>query len=119
MANRLAGTITFTVDGQNYRIVGTATYSATRVERATLKGQSGVHGYSEMPKEGFISAKFRDSGDLKVADFNAMTDVTVVLELANDKTVVGSNMWTVESQDVNTETSEFDVRWEGDDVVEY
>lgn len=120
MANRLAGIATLTVDGQNYRLVGTLTYSPTIVTRETLKGQDAVHGYSEMPQAGFISGRFRDSSDLRISDFNAMTDVTVVAELANGKTVTGRNMWTVgEAQEVNTETSEFEVRWEGEDVTEY
>ena len=36
---------------------------------------------------------------MSVADFNAMTNVSVVAELANGKTIVGRNMWTVDAQD--------------------
>src|SRR5260363_409760 len=49
-------------------------------------GMDGVHGYKETPHAGFISATLRDAGGLTVADFNAMTNVTVTVELANGKT---------------------------------
>jgi len=116
--NRLAGIATVTVDGQNYMLSGDLTYQVSTVKRETLIGQDRVHGYSETPVAGFISGTFRDAGDLTVADFNAMSNATVVVELANGKTIVGRNMWTVETQEVKTAEGTFDVRWEGFSVQE-
>src|SRR5260363_379159 len=76
------------------------------------------HGYKETPHAGFISATLRDAGGLTVADFNAMTNVTVTVELANGKTVVGRNMWTVETQETKAAEGTFEVKWEGPFVEE-
>lgn len=116
--NRLAGIAYLSVDGQNYMLAGELSYNASSVSRETLVGQDRVHGYGEKPFAGFISGKFRDSGGLTVANFNAMTNVTVTAELANGKTIVGRNMWTVEVQEVKTEDATFEVKWEGFSVEE-
>lgn len=115
---RLAGIAYITVNGKSYMLAADATYSVSKVSRETLTGQDRVHGFSEKPKAGSISGQFRDARDLTVADFNAMDDVTVVLELANGKTVVGSNMWTVEAQEVKTAEATFEVKFESDNVEE-
>jgi hypothetical protein len=117
-SNRLAGVAYITVDGKSYMLAADAAYSVSKVKRETLTGQSGVHGYSETPIAGSISGTFRDAGNLTVADFNAMTNVTVMLELANGKMVVGRNMWTVESQEVKATEATFEVKFEGLTVEE-
>ena len=115
---RLAGIAYLSVDGQTYMLSGDLAYSPSKVTRETLIGQDAVHGYSEKPHAGFISGTLRDSGTLTVAKFNAMTNVSVVCELANGKTILGRNMWTVEAQEVKTMESTFDVKWEGLSVEE-
>lgn len=116
--NRLAGIAYINADGKTHMLAGDLTYNTSKVTRETLTGQDRVHGYSEKPTPGQISAKLRDAGGLKVADFNAMTNVTVTLELANGKTVVGRNMWTIENQTVETAEGTFEVKWEGPSVEE-
>ena len=116
--NRLAGTAFLSVDGTTYMLSGDLSYTPSTIKRETLVGQDRVHGYSEMPSQGSISATLRDAGGLVVGDFNAMTNVTVTLELANGKTVVGRNMWTVEAQEVKTAEGTFEVKWEGVSVEE-
>ncbi|MDA8248178.1 MAG: phage tail tube protein [Rhodospirillales bacterium] len=116
--NRLAGIAYLSVDGQSYMLAGELSYQVSTVSRETLIGQDAVHGYAEKPVAGFISGTLRDAGDLTVADFNAMNDVTVVVELANGKTILGRNMWTVEAQEVKTVEGTFEVKWEGFAVEE-
>lgn len=116
--NRLAGVAYLSVDGQSYQLAGEVSYSVSRIKRESLSGPSGVQGYSEMPIPGSISASFRDAGSLTVAKFNAMTNVSVTVELANGKTIIGRNMWTVESQEVKSGEATFDVKFEGFTVEE-
>ncbi|WP_317201484.1 phage tail tube protein [Janthinobacterium sp.] len=116
--NRLAGVAYLSVDGQSYMLAGEVSYSVSRVKRTTLSGPSGVQGYSEEPIPGSISGSFRDAGGLTVAKFNAMTNNTVTVELANGKTIIGRNMWTVDSQEVKSGEATFDVKWEGPTVEE-
>lgn len=116
--NRLAGVAYLTVDGTNYMLAGDFAYNPSKVSRETLVGQDRVHGYSEKPMAGSMSGSLRDAGGLTVANFNAMTNVTVTVELANGKTIIGRNMWTVESQEVKTAEATFEVKWEGFSVEE-
>src|SRR5574337_43570 len=116
--NRLAGTAYLTVDGQNFMVAGSFEYSPSTVSRETLVGMDAVHGYSEKPQQGHISATLRDSGGLSVASLNAMTGVTVVAELANGKTIVGRGMWSVETQTAKAEDGTIEVKWEGPQVSE-
>ncbi len=111
--NRLAGVATLTVDGVIYSLEGSFKYSPALVKRETVSGQDAVHGYKEMPVAPFVSGSFRDSQGLTVADFNAMTNVTVSVQLANGKLIIGRNMWTVDALEVDTADAKFDVRWEG------
>ena len=118
-SNRLAGVAYVTIDGRAHSIVGQGTYRPSTSKRETLKGQDGVHGYSEMPEAGMIKWQGRDSGSISIKDLNEVSNATVVLELANGKTVVGRNMWRVgEPVEVNTEDATFEVAFESPDVTE-
>lgn len=116
--NRLAGTAQVTVDGVTIMVAGQFKYSPSTIKRETLTGMDTVHGYKEKPVAGFISCQVRDSGGTTVADFNGQTNVTVTAVLANGKTIIGSGLWTVEAQEVDSEDAVFDVRWEGTSVTE-
>ena len=116
--NRLAGTCYLSVDGQNYMLAGDFSYKVSGVSRETLKGQDGVHGYSETPQPGYIAATLRDSSTLSVADINGMSNATVVAELANGKTIIGSNMWTTDQQESKASDATLEVKWEGASVTE-
>ena len=110
--NRLAGIATISGDGESFMLSGDLAYSVASFSRETMIGQDRVHGYSEKPHAGFISGTLRDAGSLSVAKINAMTNTTVVCELANGKTIVGRNMWTVDAQEVKTQDATIDVKWE-------
>jgi len=111
--NFIAGTAYITIDGVNYQLEGELRYDVGAVTRESLAGQDTVHGFSEKPKAPSISASIRDSGGVSLAAINAMRSNTVVLELANGKTIIGRNMWTVEAQEVDTTEAKFTVKWEG------
>ncbi|EGG3071020.1 phage tail tube protein [Salmonella enterica] len=111
--NRLAGTAYVTVNGLTIMVAGEFKYSPSTFKRESLSGMDGIHGYKESYTSPYISCKVRDSGGTSVADFNGQTDVSLVVELANGKTIIGSNMWTVETQEVDSGEATFEVRWEG------
>ncbi|WP_174296536.1 phage tail tube protein [Sphingomonas bacterium] len=116
---RLAGTMYATIDGKQYMVTGEGNYTVSSVTRETLKGQSGIHGFSEMPQPGKISWKARDGNDVSIAALNGAVDATVVLELANGKMIIGRNMWKAgDPIAVTTEDASFDIEFEGPDVSE-
>ncbi len=117
--NRLAGVASVTLDGRAYSIVGEGTYRTSSSKREALVGQDGYHGYSEMPQPGKISWKGRDSGAVNIKALNEASNITVVLSLANGKTIVGRNMVRVgEPIEVNSEDATFAVEFNGPDVTE-
>lgn len=116
--NRLAGTAYVTVDGVSVMVVGQFKYRPSKVERSTLTGMDSVHGYKEKPIPGYISCQLRDSGGTTVLNLNEQTNVNVVAELANGKTIIGRGLWSTGAQEVESEEATFDVRWEGADVTE-
>lgn len=115
---RLAGVATVAIDGVVYDLVGDFVYSTSTVTRETLIGQDGVHGYKEMPVAGHMAMQLRDNGGFAVQGFNQLTSSSVTSGLANGKQVVGTGMWCVETQEVKTVDGVFEVRFEGDNVLE-
>jgi hypothetical protein len=113
---RLGGVSWLFIDGVSYPVVGDVTYSVATVTRSTLMGMDRVHGYSEVPRAGFISATIRDEAGTSLLDIQEMTNVSVSLQAANGKRVQGVGMWVVEAAEVATAEATFTVRWEGEDV---
>lgn len=118
-SRRLAGIISFTIDGDTWDVVGPLEYRPTDVTVETMKGQSRVEGFSEMPMEGMISAKLRDRGDTAVQALSALRNSTLIANAANGKSVYGAGMWRVgEPPSVNTQDGTFDITFNSDSVTE-
>jgi hypothetical protein len=115
---RLAGITGLTVDGTAYMVVSDVTWSPVRWRRETLAGLDSIHGFSEVPLQGFIEATLRDAGDLSVESFNEMRCVEVQVQLANGKVVGGANMWCVSALEVRAAEATFQVRFDGTQVNE-
>lgn len=115
---RLAGVASLTIDGDSWDIVGDLEYSPTTVVRETLKGQTAVEGYSEMPQQGYLSMRLRDRSDATVYSLNQKSSAQVTAQLANGKTVYGYGMWQVGEIGVNTQEATFSIRFESGEVVE-
>ncbi len=115
---KIAGTAFLTVNGVSYLLRGDFEYSPSAVARESVVGMDQVHGFIEKPNTPHISGTLTDAGGLKVADLNAMSDVTVIAELANGKTIVGRNMWTVDTQTAKATDGTIEVKWEGPSVTE-
>jgi Phage tail tube protein len=120
MANcvALAGLTGLTIDGNAYMVVSDVTWSPVRWKRETLLGLDSVHGFSEVPAQGFIEATIRDSSDITVGAFNDMRCVEVQVSLASGKVVGGANMWCVSATEVRAAEGTFQVRFDGIDVSE-
>ncbi|MDY7560219.1 phage tail tube protein [Pseudomonas sp. CCC3.2] len=116
--NRLAGVCYLSVDGVSYMMSGDFSYKVSGVSRETLKGPDGVHGYAEKIEQGYIGATLRDSASLSLSDLNAMSNVTVVAELANGKTVIGSAMWTTDLPESKAADATIEMKWESASVTE-
>jgi Phage tail tube protein len=118
MASRLAGVASLTIDGDTWDVVSDLAYNPSTVLRETLKGQSAVEGYSEMPTQGFMAATLRDRSDATVFSLNGKTNSTIIAQLANGKTVYGAGMWQVGEIEVRTQEGTFAIRFESGSVTE-
>lgn len=115
---RLAGITGLTIDGDAYMVVSDVTWSPSRWKRETLVGLDSVHGFSEVPIQGYIEATIRDSGDITVDSFNEMRCVEVQVTLANGKVVGGANMWCTSALEVRAAEATFQARFDGIQVSE-
>jgi hypothetical protein len=117
-SSRRGGVLTLNIDGTDYDVVEGVTYILSKTKRETLSGISGVQGFKETPIAGQIKAKLRDDGGFKAADFATKTASQVIVNAANGKTVAGTNMWLVETIEVDPIEGTFEVTFEGVSVRE-
>jgi hypothetical protein len=115
---RSAGRAWIWIDGIQFDLVSQPTWGVATTKKTMLKGMDGLHGYSEEPIPGFIAATLRDNAGLSISEFDAMTDVSVTLELANGKRVSGSNMVCVDTVEVDSTEATFSVRFEAESVTD-
>ncbi|HDR9834520.1 MULTISPECIES: phage tail tube protein [Burkholderia] len=109
----LAGTASLTINGTTYMLRGDFKYKVASKKRSSISGMDAVHGYKEEVSPPYIAFNLSDWGGMTVADIANMTDVSCVAQLANGKTIIGRDMWTVEEQEVDSTEAKFDVRLEG------
>jgi hypothetical protein len=113
MAQRFAGIAYVKVDGSQLPLRGNFTVSPSKLERAGIAGQDGVHGYSELPRVPFIEGDVSLTPEVSIEDLDDITDATVTAELANGKTYVLSEAWTKSAFELNTHDGIVRVRFEG------
>lgn len=119
MAEAIAGVCYFTAAGKTYALVGEASYTPNSFSRESLMGADGFHGMKKKPAPGAIKAKIRNMGNVSLAEINSWEDITVQLELANGKTVVGAGMFLKEPATADAEEAEIELDLEGPQVGEY
>ena len=81
-------------------------------------GADTIHGYKEEPKAQFIEGAITDSDELDLAGFQAITDATITLELANGKVIMLREAFYAADGDVTTGEGEIQVRFEAIDGEE-
>src|SRR5262249_20138783 len=106
------------IDGTPYMVVSDVTWSPTKWKRETLVGLDSVHGFSEVPIQGYIEATLRDSGSMTVGDFNEMRCVEVQIQLANATIGSGAHTWNTSALEVRAAEGRFQVRFDGINVAE-
>jgi hypothetical protein len=109
---RLAGITAFSVNGSAFHVTEFS-WSPGSVKRESMTSLSGVDGYSETPKAPYIAGKFRDGANVNVTAFNAQTNATVVVQLANGKRLQGHGLWNTGENEVAGVDATFDFKFEG------
>jgi hypothetical protein len=113
MGERVAGIAFLKIDGGLLPLRGNFTVSPSALERAGIAGQDYVHGFSELPRVPYIEGDITTVVGMSTEDLEAMTDVTVTAELANDSVYVLKEAWCRSAIELNTREGQFRVRFEG------
>ena len=113
MGQRVAGIAFFKVDGNLFPLRGNFTVSPSAVERTGIAGQDYVHGFSELPRVPYIEGDLTTLPSLSLEEIEAMVDVTITAELANDSVYVLKEAWCRSALEINTREGQFRVRFEG------
>lgn len=113
MGNRVGGIIELKVDGSRYSAKGNFTYNIGRPKKEGVVGADATHGYKEMPQIAFIEGEITDRDTLNLSRFLGITNSTVMLRLANGKTIVLRQAWNASEGTGNTEEGNMSVRFEG------
>lgn len=111
--NRIAGVASLSANGTQYDLGGTITYSPSLVEREGMAGLSGPTGYKETPRIPYFEVELHTTSGLDFEDLEAFTNGTVQINLANGKTYVLRQAWTVPPFDGNAADGTVTVRFEG------
>lgn len=112
------GIIQVQVDGEILELKGDWTYNTGVEKRTGIVGTSGIPGYKTEPQIPFIEGAITDRGDLDVAQLKRTTGATVVLALANGKSIVYRNAWYASEGDATTAEGEVAARFEATDAEE-
>ncbi|GBQ92090.1 phage tail tube protein [Acetobacter nitrogenifigens DSM 23921 = NBRC 105050] len=114
----LAGTSSVEINGTTWNVVGECQYSVAGSQNETLKGQSAVEGFSQMPKQGYWSATLRDRRDIDgPSTYQGASGLTVICQMANGKIITVDDGWQVEEIAVNTQEGTFELRIDSASVV--
>lgn len=110
---RVGGTLFIKVNGEQLQAKGEFTYNVNPVKRDSVIGADKPHGYTEQPKVQFIEGAITDSDELDLQAFQATVDATVILELANGKTILLREAFYAADGDVTHTEGEIQLRFEG------
>jgi len=112
MNRRVGGTLFVKVNGEQLQAKGEFTYNVNPVKRESVVGADTIHGFKEEPKAIFCEGAITDSDELDLQALQATRDATVILELANGKTVTFSEAFYAADGDVTHVEGEIQFRFE-------
>lgn len=120
MANsRRAGIVSAKFDDTIYDVKGSVTYNVNKTKRDSIVGHDRYHGFKELPKVIFAEFAITDSDDFDIeADLYSKRDGTLVIDLANGKSITFSKAFFAGEGDVTTEEGEIAARFEAEDGQE-
>lgn len=87
-AEKIGGIIKFKINGTQYKAKGAFTYGLGTPKRESVMGADGFQGYKETPQMAFVEGEITDTYGTDLAALFKSADVTVLLELANGKSIV-------------------------------
>jgi hypothetical protein len=109
---RVGGIIRVTVDGTEVRAKGEFTYNLGLPKNESVIGAGSVHGYKSTPQAAYVEGEVTDTNDLDLVALVSVTNSTIILELANGKSVVLRQAYYAGDGEGTTGEGAVKVRWE-------
>jgi len=91
--NRIGGTLSFRVDGNQYEARGAFMVTGMVVKRTGVAGMDGVHGYIEVPIVPEIKGEISIGNNLSLVQLENITQSTIQIDLANGNSYILTNGW--------------------------
>ncbi|MHC4712009.1 MAG: phage tail tube protein [Planctomycetota bacterium] len=110
---RIGGTLAVKIDGEVQLARGSFEYDLGVDKREAVVGLDRLHGFKHTPKPAYCAGELSDTADCDVKALLEAEDVTVVLDLANGKSVVFRNATQTGDGTVNPEEGTIGVRYDG------
>lgn len=119
--NRIAGTFNLTIDGETWKVKGSASINLGQPKREAVVGQDGVHGYKEIPQAPGIRCEISTMPGVSIKDkILNMTNSTVSISAANGSTYFVEKAFFVGDGEIETEDGKLSFECQGfsaDEVV--
>ena len=112
-SNRIGGQLSFTIDGTPYAARGNFTVMPSSVKRDGVAGQDSVHGYIEKPAVPGIKGDLSTVPGLSVEALQAITDSSVICSLANGRSYVLRDAWTLAAFEIDTGEGKLGIEMQG------
>ena len=113
MGQRIGGILFLTVDGTQYAARGNFSVMGSTVKREGIAGQDYVHGYTEKPVVPSIKGDLSTVPGLSIETLEAITNSTIMCQLANGTTYVLSQAWTTSAFEIDSSEGKVGVEFEG------
>lgn len=109
---KVAGVITLKIDGKQYPAKGNFTYNLGTPKREAVMGADGFHGFKETPQVAYVEGEITDRMDIDLKSFVETEDATILLQMANGKSVVFRNAYYAGDGNGETEEGKIGIRFE-------
>lgn len=109
----IAGTAYIKVDGKQYTLGGSLTYSINTKTRTGVAGLSGVAGFTEASHVPYIEGEFYTTDEFDVRELEAVSNATVTAEMVNGTTILLQQAWQSGDIEVDAAAGTCTIRFEG------
>lgn len=113
MARAVGGIAQFLLNGKRFLAKGSFTINPGFDKRTAVVGADGVHGYKVERQVSSFEGAITDDGTFPLSELMNATDVQVVLQLENGRTLSLNDAWYAGEGSMTTDEGEIAIRFEG------
>jgi Phage tail tube protein. len=110
---KVAGTAKVTIDGVTYLLRGNMEIAIGGVQRESVNGLDGHHGFKEIPTNGSISMDLTDAPDIDWNLLEEAQNATVQVALINGKSAILRNAAQMNKLSLSADNGQVSVKFEG------